>query len=202
MKYSEKSKINNEIGLLRNLAIIGSGHLFRYKPDYVESGGYPVVQMKDVLPGETVNWKELGRVRVKGVKESSFIRQGDVLLKSKGVSHIGATADEPLEDTIASSHIIIIRPQTDVILPEYLTWYINQNPAQQRMNSLSAGSNVKHLSMKRVGELPIPVPDMETQKKIAELYWLRQREKNLTELIQKKRQQLINAVLLNKIGSS
>lgn len=187
--------------MLQDIAQISTGHLFRYKPDYVESGGYPVIQMKDVLPGEPIKWQELGRVQVEGVKGSSFIRQGDVLLKSKGASHLGTVADEPLENTIASSHIIILRPKTNAVLPEYLTWYINQNPAQQRIDSLSVGSNVRHLSIKSISELPIPVPEMETQKKIAELYWLSQKEKVLTEKIQQKREQLINAVMLKAIGS-
>lgn len=187
--------------MLKDIAQINTGHLFRYKPDYVESGGYPVIQMKDVLPGEPVKWQELGRVRVESVKDASFARKGDVLVKSKGVSHLGTSVGETLEDTIVSSHIIIIRLQTDAVLPEYLAWYINQGPAQQNIDKLSVGSNIKHLSIKRLGGLPVAVPDIDTQQLIVNLCRLRLREKQLTNQIQSLREQLLTSVMLKKANN-
>ena len=186
--------------MLGNIAHISSGHLFRSKPDYVESGGYPVIQMKDISPGEPIDWGKLVRARVADVKRGSLVRKGDVLLKSKGASHLATTADDPLEDTVVSSQIIIIRVSDENVLPEYVGWYLNQEPAQRFMGTHSVGTNIRHLNMKHLRKLPIMVPEMRIQQLIANVRQLRCREKDIVERIQNLRSKLINATMLKKIG--
>ena len=185
--------------MLGNITDISSGHLFRARPDYVESGGYPVIQMKDVLPGEPIDWGKLVRVRLEGVKSECLVRKGDVLLRTKGVSHLATTAGEPLEDTVVASQVAIIRVKEGV-LAEFLAWYINQPPAQRYLDSHSVGTNIRHMSIKRLGDLPIEVPDMKTQQLIVNLCRLRRRERGIVEQIQKLRNSLINAAMLKTIG--
>ena len=182
--------------MLKDIATISTGYLFRYKPDYVTSGGLPVIQMKDVVPGEPVNWDQLDRVLVDDAKEVSFATKGDILVKSKGANHLGTVVGDPKEPTLVSSHIIIVRVTDNSVLPGYLTWYLNQSSTQQQIDKLSAGTSVRHLSIKSFGDLPVEVPDMETQNRIANMCQLWLREKQLVEKVQELREQLINGVML------
>lgn len=188
-----------EIKMLKNIAQMSLGHLFRAKPDYVESGGYPVILMKDVLPSEDIDWSKLVRVRLDEVKDGSFARRGDVLLKSKGVSHLATCVAEPLEDTVVSAQLVIIRVEADNILPEYLAWYINQIPAQQYIEKHSVGTNIRHLSINKIADLPINVPSLKVQETIVALCKLHKREKQIVEQIQGLREKLITATMLRKI---
>ena len=186
--------------MLGDIAHISSGHLFRSKPDYVESGGYPVIQMKDISPGEPIDWGRLVRARLADVKRGCLVRRGDVLLKSKGASHLATTADDSSEDTVVSSQIIIIRVSAENVLPEYVGWYLNQGPAQRYMATRSVGTNIRHLNMKHLRNLPILVPEMGIQQLIVNVQQLRNREKDIVERIQSLRSGLIDATMLKTIG--
>jgi restriction endonuclease S subunit len=186
--------------LLKEIAHISPGYIFRQRPDYSDSGDYRVIRMQDIKDDNTIDWPEVTRVNLESVKTDDILKQGDVLFKSRGSSHTALVMGEIDEDVIAVSQFFILRPK-EKLLPEYLAWYINQQKAQQYISLCSAGTAIQHISKKALEELDIPVPDMETQKKIANLYWLSQKEKFLTEQIQKMREILINAVMLKAIDS-
>ena len=187
--------------MLGSIADIRLGHLFRLGPDYVAQGGYPVIQLKDISPGEPINWEGLTRVREEQVKPEKYVRKGDVLLKSKGTSHLATTADDPLEDTVVSSQIIIIRVKNKSILPEYLTWYLNQEPAQKHMGKYAVGTNVMHLSTKHLTDMYIEIPDTKKQQMIVNVCKLQLHEKEIIEQIQSLRNKLIKKTMLNSISN-
>jgi restriction endonuclease S subunit len=176
---------------LKDIAQISGGQLLRHKPDYVSSGGYPLVQLKDVVPDEPLDWGQMARARVGNAKEAYMLREGDVLVKAKGQNHLAAVSQAPQEPVLVTSQLIIIRLASSDVLPEYLAWYINQPSAQQRIDRLSVGSNIRHLSVKQIGELEIEVPPIKTQEIIVNLYRLRLKEQRLVDRIQNLRGQLL-----------
>lgn len=185
--------------LLSEISKISPGYIFRKKPDYSDDGEYRVLRMQDITSDNTIDWSEVARVNVESVKAGDLLKKGDILFRSRGSSHTAIVMDRDEEDVIAVSQFFILRSKEDV-LPEYLAWYINQRKAQQYIALCSAGTAIQHINKKALEGLDIPVPSMEAQKKIAELYKLSFIEKALKQRIQQKREQLLNAVMLKAIG--
>lgn len=184
---------------LDELATIRPGFISRKKPDYSDSGNFRIIRMQDVKDDNTIDWLNVERVDIDNIKTGNILNKGDILFKSRGGTHTAAVVDRDESKVIAVAQFFIIRPEKN-ILPEFLAWYINQKKAQQYIALSSAGTSIQHISKQALGGLDIPVPDMETQSKISELYSLSHQEKLLTEKIQQKRNQLLNAVMLNAIG--
>ena len=187
--------------LLSEIADIYSGYLFRTKVENVEKGSFQVLQMANVAKSGDIDWSSLSRVNIDSVKSIQMIQRGDILFKAKGFSHTAILVDRTEKNTIASSFFFIVRVNSMNVLPEYVTWYINQKPAQQYLARTSAGTGIRYVNRANLRGLEIVVPDLVTQKKVVKLHTLNQREKHLLTEIQKKRQKLIDAVMLNAIKS-
>jgi restriction endonuclease S subunit len=185
--------------LLADIAEILTGYLFRSKLEQEEAGAYGVIQMKDVSRDGRIDWGGLARVNLALVKDSLLLKRGDVLLKAKGSSHGAAVVDRDVQDVIASSHLFILRVRGDAVLPEYLSWYLNEKPARHAIAQASVGTWIRHTPKEGISRLPVPVPSLEIQRQILCVDNLARRERELVDAIQEKREALRNAVLLSVI---
>lgn len=184
---------------LSQIADIHVGYLFRSRIEHTPDGSYQVIQMGDIDPDETINWENMTRTDLDSIKSVFLVEKGDILFKAKGSSHSAVLVDRTAENIIASSFFHIIRTKNNAVIPEFLAWYINQSPSQQHFTRMAAGTGIRYINRSNLGELEIVIPSLETQTKLVELFRLGQREKQLINEIQKKRELLINSVMLNAV---
>ena len=92
----------------------------------------------------------------------------------------------PLENTIATSYFYILKLETDKVLPEYISWYLNQPPSQSYIQSHARGTGMLLIPKKDFIELAIDIPPMETQKIIVKLNQLQQKESCLLKELETK----------------
>jgi restriction endonuclease S subunit len=184
---------------LNDVATIRSGYLFRerIKPD--ASGKYRVVQVGDVTPDAGFLESSLLRVSLRDVKRSQILETGDVLFISRGPRKQAIALTWPIENTIATSQFLVLRPD-ERVLPEFLAWYVNQRPAQRYINEHSTGTSASLINLEAMRGLPVEVPSVETQARITKIHRLSLREKELLESIKNKRYALIERTLLKMIG--
>lgn len=186
--------------LLSEVATISSGFLFRGEKRLSESEAlFPVIQINDISQNNTINWENLSESALDLRRRDYILRAGDVLLRGKGFPHIATLVDTPTRDAVAGTQFFILRANTGLVLSEYLCWYINQKPAQDYLTQYSAGTNIKHINKKIISDLPVEIPSIEIQKKVVFLYNLGQQEKGLIAQILHKKDQLLQAQLLQVI---
>jgi restriction endonuclease S subunit len=186
--------------LLRDMATIRSGRLFRGKIEPDPTGDHQVIQIGDIDVDRKLFSKDLTRIRLPDIKPSQLVQKGDVLFISRGLRKRAVTITEELNNVITTSQIFILRPH-EMLLPEYLAWYLNQLPAQRYLEEHSSGTNVSLINMEAFGKLPVRTPKLDIQQKIVQIYELSVRERELTELILQKRCALIEMSLLAAIES-
>lgn len=91
--------------------------------------------------------------------------------------------DEAHENMIIPSHFVVIRPDKEKILPEYLYWLLNtekvKQELQQNINSTTIGT-VKPMSY---AELDVERITLQEQAQIGELYMLAKKELYLLDQI-------------------
>lgn len=184
---------------LSQIAEIRSGHLFKegIKPD--KEGAVSVIQLKDVSDRGILNTQELQRVNLDKTGSENFISVGDVLLKAKTNRPVSAVIKEPLSNTIATAHYFIITLKKPDILPGYLSWYLNQRPAQVYFNRNAGGTRIQVINKQLLGELEVILPDVRTQEEIEKIHELHLREQSIMETLKEKKRDLVSAQLLSMI---
>jgi restriction endonuclease S subunit len=185
--------------LLKDIAAIRSGYLFRGKIEPDASGRYQVIQIGDITPDARLSAKPLVRVSLPDVKSTQILEKGNVLFISRGPRKQAAAITDWLENAIATSQFFILRP-AGTVLPEYLAWYINQRPAQRYIEEHSTGTSVTLINLEALKTLPVETPPMETQARIAQIHQLSLRERELVEAIQNRRRALIEMTLLKTVA--
>jgi len=187
--------------LLKDIASVQIGYHFRGRIKPVMDGRYKLVHIKDVGKGGTDSFDNLMPVNISDLKQEQLLRKGDVLLVGRGDRRRAVAIDSDLKNATVGSQFFIIRANQSVD-PGYLAWALNQDPAQRYLEEKSVGTNVKIISKEAVSHLLISLPDLETQRRIARLHALNEKQKELMETIAEKRYRVTEQTLLNLIQSS
>ena len=114
---------------------------------------------------------------------------------SKGSNNYASVYRSDFTKAIASSAFIVIRPDLNRILPEYLAWYINASKAQEFLHAGKAGTFITNINMQTLKELEVFIPQSNLQYQIAALSELSKMEKRIMQKILFKKEVLINQIL-------
>jgi restriction endonuclease S subunit len=179
---------------LSEVAELQSGYPFRNRVEPVAEGGCRLVQMKDVDGLGGLREDKFARIKPPSNFQSHVLKYGDVLMAGRGSSNPAVTFLAKSGDTIAASNLFVLRPRRSA-LPDYLAWFLNLPATQSRLGALRAGSSVPFVRLNELRELEVPVPDLELQKRIVEIYKLSLQEEELLARIQTRRRTLVDAML-------
>ena len=182
---------------IRKLATVQMGYSFRSRLETSESGDVAVIQMKDLLEDNTVGCDGLVRVDMETIKEHHLAQKGDLVFRSRGQLNTSAILlDDPGRAVVAAPLLRIRITQPDIVLAEYLNWYISQRDAQRYFTSRQEGTSVNMISRKQLEEMPVAVPPLEQQKNIVALASLSAREQTILRTLTEKRKQYIAVTLM------
>lgn len=181
---------------LSSLVSVQIGYQHRERLEQWSEGNYRFIQIKDFDDHRQLLQGQLFRVTPKRIEERYIVKQGDVLFLSRGHKLFASAVTDPLKDTIAAYYFYILRLETPHLLPEYLAWYINQQPAQAFLETNMRGSYMKMIPKHAIGHLPVEIPSLDTQRRILALNNLRIQEQELVNEISRKRNQLVEHLCL------
>ncbi|MFK5894982.1 MAG: restriction endonuclease subunit S [Pseudomonadota bacterium] len=180
---------------LNKLADIRSGHSFRNKVQHSpDQWDYYVLQLKDVQKNCHIDLDQATRVKMIKEKTPRTLQQGDILLRARGGYYYSGLFNADIPNVIAAGQFFVLSPNTDIIDPAYLCWYINQPIAQQYLARNDTGSNIPMINKQTISNFPVKLPSLNTQHKIAQIHqnWLK--EKRLTEQLLNNREQIMRSM--------
>jgi hypothetical protein len=125
---------------------------------------------------KSVNWSEQMRVSDYDPGGHHFLRDGDVLIVGRGAHRTAFLVDDPLPRTVADRTFFVARPDPDQVEPAFLAWYLNERRAQHYLESHSRGTNIQTIKKSALERLPVQLPPLDTQREIAEVQSLVERE--------------------------
>lgn len=181
---------------LAELSDIHSGYTARGRLDPLSEGGVPALQLRDLgmdgeAPGPDFQRYDLGKL-----SDRCFVSGGEVVFRSRGAPNVAAAIPDPLpEPVVVIVPLVIVRPDRDRVLPEYLAWAINQPDAQRKLGAEAQGTSLRMIPMTVLENLEIAVPDLPTQKRIVELNALARQEGQLLRQLAARREELVNTIL-------
>lgn len=180
--------------LLGDIADIRLGHPFRGSVVADEAGDVQVIQMRDTQANGTINLQHLTKTKLNARKAPQWLRDGDLLLASKGARNHCALVENVADNTLCSPHFFVIRikPECEsMLLAPFLCWQLNQQPAQRYFSSSAEGSHYVSIRRQVLENTPIKLLDMPIQESIVALHRLTlAEEQTLQKLIDNRQQQL------------
>jgi len=195
MKYSNKN-----IRLL-DLAEIFTGLSYQKKEISLKSNGINFIQAKDIVNNQLFK-NTIFKIEKISIDKRFILIDNDILFSAKGNRNFAFLYKNAYGESTASSTFFIIRITNNSVLPEYLSWYLNQKSAQDYFKSQSTGTFIPSINKMQLGELTIPIPAIEIQSKIIKVDTLRKKEKELLNMISSKRDLLIENILYKIIKES
>jgi restriction endonuclease S subunit len=183
---------------LPDIADTRMGYSFRGRIEPHSEGELGVIQMKDIDEHSVLHPETVVRVLFPGNVRQHFVHKGDLIFRSRGQTYSAALVTrEPLSSVVASP-MMLIRPRREIVDPAYLRWFLNQQTTHKSLESVAAGTAVKMISKAELGKLQVPVPPLDTQRKIVEIAELMEREAMLSAQAARLRQQLIETTLMRE----
>lgn len=179
----------------------------------ITTGLYEKVQLAgDTLYLQGKHFDEYGRFREDMVIPPELqcderigkhlLRDGDILLISKGENNRACLYHKTIGQAVASSTFFVFRLRESNLLPAFLQWYLNTAYMQEMFAGLSKGTQIASLSKKTLADIEIPSPPLETQREILDIQGLWDKEKALTNALLNQKDVLYQHLLLNRIKST
>ena len=97
------------------------------------------------------------------------LKAGDVLISVGGsIGKLGVVPDWAVGD-LPSTNVTAIRPSgsRSVVLPQYLASILASESYQNWLSGHARGAVIQRLSIKALRDLPLPIPDLLTQERVA-----------------------------------
>ncbi|MBA1334237.1 MAG: hypothetical protein HPY66_1946 [Firmicutes bacterium] len=95
--------------------------------------------------------------------------EGDVVITCRGTVNKAAIFPRTSKKVIASANIIVIRLKKEVI-PGYLKIFLESPVGARLVKSFQRGSTIMNINPGDIGEMEVPVPDLQLQNQIAQEY--------------------------------
>lgn len=141
-------------------------------------------------------------LKAENISDKHLLQHGDVLFAAKGTKNFAAWYEKKNLPAVASTSFFVIRINGNFqnkILPEFLTWYINQPISQKFLKGKAVGTSIVSISKSVLEGLEISIPDLQTQKAILKITQLRNSEQNLKQQIETLREKQIQQQIINAI---
>lgn len=180
--------------MLGQVATVRMGFPFRARLEHDPAGAVAVVQMKDIDEADLLHVEEAVRMDMPEAKEHHFLRQGDLVFRSRGRTNSVALVSSTVGPAVLAAPMLMIR--SDNVLPEYLRWYINLPATQAVLAAQAEGTSVRMISKAALEALELPVPSRRKQQLVVEAAAMAATEQQLLHRIAHERKRLADWVLL------
>jgi len=176
---------------LRQIAEVRAGHPFRGAIEASTEGNGYVIQTRDQHSDGQIVWDQLVRAEVGGRGEPEWLKNGDVIFSARGSRHLASVMTEVDRPTVCSPHFFVIKVKIAQMLPEFLAWQLNQQPAQRFFQSTAEGSAQVSIRITMLEEIELAIPSIEAQRQVVQLANAAFKEKQLlNNLIQNRQRQM------------
>lgn len=163
----------------------------------VPDGRFRLVRIGDISQEGHLITDQFDRINPsESISTELFLRSGDVLFPNRGARTTACVFRLSYPDTLAGAQFFILRPDRQLLLPEYLAWYLRSDEAARHFDEYRTGTHVKIIQSKALKELMIPLPPLHVQRQVVELSELQLSERSLTVQIAELKTKLVNGQLI------
>ena len=139
------------------------------KSDSDEKSGFPILRMGNIQEG-SIDLTDLKFIPANTESISNFIVEtGDILFnRTNSPELVGKSAvyKEKLQ-TVFASYLVRVRPNSNLILSDYLCWWINSMWGREwARNVRTDGVSQSNINAQKLSMMPVPLPPLAEQHEI------------------------------------
>lgn len=173
---------------LQDLASVRSGLVLSRK-QAKEPVGYPYrsINLRAIQPDALINLSEVDVYQAKEPLKPEYLSQiGDIIVRLTA-PYTAVLVDETTEGMVISSNFVVIRIESEKLLPEYLFWLLNTQSVKRDIYENATSNMLGAVNAKFLAEIEIALLPIAEQQKLAQLYLTSRREiRLLRELAEEK----------------
>ncbi|MEX0652545.1 MAG: restriction endonuclease subunit S [Phycisphaeraceae bacterium] len=192
MQLTDRQSVSRLV--LANVARVQAGYFSRTRVKPASDGTHRLLQARDLSDRAEIEPGTVVAFYPERNPDLYRVSEGDILIIARGQDHRAHLVQIELHDTLASSVFHIIRPDLDVVLPGYLSWWLNQPDVQAEIKAGSRGTGIGYVSRQHMEQIPVMLPACDMQKRIADTMALWRRRHTLQSQLDQKRQLMIQAL--------
>lgn len=113
-----------------------------------------------------------------------ILKTGDIVFSRVGSVDRCSYVSAEYEGWLFSGRCLRVRP-CEKLNPKYLYYFFSLEETKQFVRNIATGATMPSINTKFMGEIPIRVPSLETQNKIASILWMIDDKIELNEKINK-----------------
>ncbi|MFP5080120.1 restriction endonuclease subunit S [Pedobacter sp. JCM 36344] len=133
-------------------------------------------------------------------REKHYLTVGDVIVASKGYDHFAVAYKGVIKPAVASSMFIVLRiEKANMLLPDFLAWFINHSSTQNILLANSKGTSLPSISKVDIGNLEISIPLISQQQSIIKIQSLQKQAIGIQKQIGALKEQYIQQLILNTL---
>ena len=164
IKFQESNVKKQELG---TVASIFRGKAINRKDP---NGSIGVVNISNIGEYE-IDYAGLDHLEEEERKVTNYLlKDGDLLIPARGTAIRVAIFKEQSYPCIASSNVIVIRAIDESLSTTYLKLFFDSPLGRKMLVTRQQGTAVMNISYKELNNIEIPLPSIEEQKQISEIY--------------------------------
>lgn len=181
---------------LGKLAVVRSGLVLKRKESKSNSGiVYPLLNLKSFQDDAVLQKETLDLFLSSEKLDRNYLTQcGDIVVRLS-YPHTAVLIDSTTEGIVISSNFVVIRLNTEGILPEYLHWLLNSEAVKQDIMRNISTTALGTVRPQYYNNLEIYLLPIEQQQIISKLHQLSRKEISLLKKLTEKKELYYTALI-------
>ena len=185
---------------LADITTLRNGFSFRGRIESENTGDTLVIQVGDISEDGVVDTSKLACIHLGSKASKYLVGTNEVLYVSRGSRQ---RAYKPVFTTVTEMPVItvfgilVLSPDLDQVTPEYLTWVLNSAPVEHAIKARTEGTNLTFISDKNLKDVAVPLPDLQTQKKISHLLSIHSKRKSVRKKLAEIDEKIMQSIVLS-----
>ena len=157
-----------------------------------------MIQARDLGADGHVQIETAVRLRsLPSTVRGGLLRATDILLQPRGTRFPVAMFDAPADlSAVAAAPLWVLHADPTRVVPEFLLAVLMSATAQAMLRQAAVGTYVPQVPRQAIETLPIELPDLDSQIRLAELGRLERRERELTDRLHEARGRLFDLAVM------
>lgn len=173
--------MKNESTLLGEICGIRTGYQGIRDPGET----YQLINLTNLDVSGSIDFNNIKTFSTTQMDEKYLLKKGEILFKkSQSSQYAAGVFNEGPENLVPSIHFFILsinEKAKDIVIPEYVAWYLGEDVVRKYFQSVAAGMVTATIKKSDLAALEIVIPPINVQRKLIEIQRLALEEREMME---------------------
>ncbi|EJR43849.1 hypothetical protein IIM_05347 [Bacillus cereus VD107] len=164
---------------------------------------YQLINLTNLDVSGSIDFNNIKTFSTTQMDEKYLLKKGEILFKkSQSSQYAAGVFNEGPNNLVPSIHFFILsinEESKDIVIPEYVAWYLGEDVVRKYFQSIAAGMVTATIKKSDLATLEIEIPSIDVQRKLIRIQSLALEERQIMEEFIFLREQQIKNALTNLV---